>query len=415
MRRLNWPSRALTLFATCLFVVPLFGHAQSSSWNTWLTTQIEQHPDIVAAREQWIGANASADAAEQAIYNPELSAELERNGNEDNYRVGVEQTIDWWDKRGAKRQQASHLRTAAEELYRQQVLDKTAEALDALLEWHFANRAAVIAQAQQQQLNTLFELVEKRQQAGDLSTIDAELTFLSLSQQLLQVAEVDVALQKAQIRVRELLPEWSIERGGIPDDFWPSQLDSVTDQELLKHPAVASAYDNWQSFKEEAKVAKRAAKAEPTVGVNAGRDGEENVVGLTFSIPLNVRNNFNAESRAAESKALEAEARFQALYRKQRFDWQAAHSTWELYANQYRRWQAVAQDRVENSAQLLERQWRSGDLSTSNYLLALNQRAESLLAGIQLEKQTQHALTEVLQQSGRLNTATIPATSSTNQ
>ncbi|MGH1484760.1 MAG: TolC family protein [Cellvibrionaceae bacterium] len=415
MRRFNWPCRVLALFTACLFLVPLFGHAQSSSWNAWLASQIQQHPDIIAAREQWLGANASADAAEQPLYNPELSAELERNGDEDNYLVGVEQTIDWWDKRGAKRQQASHLRTAAEALYRQQVQDKTAESLDALLEWHFANRAAVIAQAQQQQLNTLLELVEKRQQAGDLSSIDAELTFLSLSQQLLQVAEVDVALQKAQIRVRELLPEWSPERGGIPDDFWPSHFDSVTDQELLKHPAVASAYDNWQSFKEEVKVAKRAAKAEPTVGVNAGRDGDENVVGLTFSIPLNVRNNFNAETRAAESKALEAEARFQALFRKQRFNWQTAHNTWQSYAQQYRRWQTVAQGRVENSAELLERQWRSGDLSTSNYLLALNQRAESLLAGIELEKQTQHALTEVLQQSGRLNIKTIPATSATNQ
>lgn len=414
MRRFNWPCRVLALFAASLFFVPLFGHAQSSSWNAWLTSQIQQHPDVIAAREQWLGANASADAAEQPIYNPELSAELERNGDEDNYLVGVEQTIDWWDKRGAKRQQASHLRTAAKALYRQQLLDKTAEALDALLEWHFANRAAVVAQAQQQQLNTLLELVEKRQQAGDLSSIDAELTFLSLSQQLLQVAEVEVALQKAQIRVHELLPEWSPERGGIPDDFWPSRSDSVTDQELLKHPAVASAYDNWQSFKEEAEVEKRAAKAEPTVGVNAGRDGDENVVGLTFSIPLNVRNNFNAETRAAESKALEAEARFQAFFRKQRFNWQAAHNTWQRYAQQYRRWQTVAQGRVENSAELLERQWRSGDLSTSNYLLALNQRAESLLAGIELEKQTQHALTEVLQQSGRLNIMTIPAISSTN-
>lgn len=414
MRRLNWPSRALALFATCLFVVPLFGHAESSNWNAWLTNQIEQHPDIVAAREQWLGANANADAAEQPIYNPELSAELERNGDEDNYRVGVEQTIDWWDKRGVKRQQASYLRTSAEALYQQQVLDKTAEVLAALVEWYFANRAAIIAQTQQQQFNTLLELVEKRKQAGDLGSIDAELTFLSLSQQLLQVAEVEVALQRAQTRVRELLPEWSPERGGIPDGFWPPQLDSVTDQELLKHPAVVTVYDSWQSFKEEAKVIKRAAKAEPTVGINAGRDGEESVVGLTFSIPLTIRNNFNAEIRAAESKALEAEARFQALFRKQRFDWQAAHSTWQLYAEQYRRWQTVAQDRVENSAQLLERQWRSGDLSTSNYLLALNQRAESLLAGIQLEKQTQHALTEVLQQSGRLNTGIIPVISPTN-
>ncbi len=258
-------------------------------------------------------------------------------------------------------------------------------------------------------------LNQKRQRAGDLGSVDAELTFLSLSQQLAQVAEVDVALQKAQFRVRELLPEWSPERGNIPADFWSTSLDAVSDQELLKHPTVASAHANWQSLKEETNVVQRATKAEPTIGINVGRDSDEDVVALSFSIPLNVRNNFSAETRAAESRALEAEAQFQAAFRKQRFDSQAAYNTWQTYAQQYQRWQTVAQSRVENSAKLLERQWRSGDLSTSNYLLALNQRAESLLAGIELEKQTQHALTEVLQQSGRLNIMTIPATSAANQ
>ena len=256
--------------------------------------------------------------------------------------------------------------------------------------------------------------MDKRQQAGDLGSIDAELTFLSLSQQLAQVAEAEAAIQKAEIRVRELLPAWAPTRGGIPDDFWPSQPDLTSDQELLQHPAVASAHARWQSLKEEAEVTRRTAKAEPTFGVNSGRDGGESVVGLTFSIPLNVRNNFSAETRATERIALEAEARFQAIYRKQRFDWQAAQATWQRFEQQYRRWQEVVQGRVENSAELLKRQWRTGDLSTTNYLLALNQRTESLLAGIELEKQTRLALTEALQQSGHLNNATKSSTASTN-
>lgn len=414
MKKFNWPNRALALFAACLLFFPFFVNAQSTKWNDWLATQIEQHPDIIAAREQWLGSNFSADAAEQPIYNPELSTELERDGDENNFLVGVQQTIDWWDKRGAKRQQAKFLRSAAEAQYRKQVLNKTADALDALVEWHFANRAAMIAQTQKQQFDTLLELVEKRKQVGDLGSIDAELTFLSLSQQLVQVTEVEVSLKRAQTRVSELLPTWSPEQGGIPTDFWPSPLNPVTEQELLKHPIVVSAYNNWQSLKEEAKVIKRAVKAEPTIGVNAGRNEGERVVGLTFSIPLNIRNSFNAETRVAENNALEAEAHFQSLFRKQRFDWKAAHDTWQRYKQQYHRWQTVVQDRVQNSAQLFERQWRSGDLSTSNYLLALNQRAESLLAGIQLEKQTQQAFIEVLQQSARLNTGTIPAISLTN-
>ena len=413
MRRFDWPQRAF--LGACVLFLPLLAHAQESGWEAWLASQIRQHPDVLAAREQWLGSNASADALEQPLYNPELSTDLERIGEEDNYRAGVSQTFDWWDKRGARQEQAGHLRSAAESLYRQHVLDKTAEALAALVEWRAAKRAADVAQAQQQQLNTLLKLVEKRQQAGDLGSVDAELTFLSLSQQLAQVAEVEAALQKAETRVRELLPEWSPERSGIPDDFWPSPSGSPTDKALLNHPDVASAYARWQSLKEEAEVTRRAAKADPTLGFNAGRDGGENVVGLSLSIPLNVRNDFSAETRAASQAALEAEARFQAIYRKQRYDWQAALAAWQRFDQQYRRWQTLVQGRITNSAELLERQWRSGDLSTTDYLLALNQRAESLRAGIELEKQTRLALTEVLQQSGSLMRTTMPATTPTNE
>lgn len=404
MRRFDWPQWAF--LGACVLFLPLLSHAQTSTWESWLVSQIQQHPDVLAAREQWLGSNASADALEQPLYNPELSTDLERNGEENNYGVGISQTIDWWDKRSARQQQARHLRIAAESLYQQQVLDKTAMALVALVEWHAAKRAADVALAQQKQLNILLELVEKRQQAGDLGSVDAELTFLSLSQQLAQVTAVEVDLQKTETRVRELLPEWSPERSGIPDDFWPSPSGSPTDKALLKHPAVASAYARWQSLKEEAEVARRAAKAEPTVGLNAGRDGGENVVGLSFSIPLNVHNDYSAQTRAAGQAALEAEARFKAVYRKQRFDWQAALTAWQQFDQQYNRWQTQVLDRIRNSAELLERQWRSGDLSTTDYLLALNQRTESLRASIELEKQTRLALVETLQLSGSLISVT---------
>lgn len=391
-------------YVTMLCFLPGATQAQPADWQRWLQSQIQQHPDVIAAREQLQGATATADATEQPLHNPELSSELERVGEEDNYRLGLSQTIDWWDRQGAREQQAVYIRQAAEANYRQMLMIKTAESLSALVEWRATHRAATIAQAQKDQLNTLLELAEKRQKAGDIGSIDAELTFLSLSQQLVQVAKIEVALQKTESRVRELLPQWSPEEGGIPEDFWSSMPQTITEQDLLQHPAVVAAQARWQSIREEAEVTRRAAKAEPTIGLNAGRDGGANAVGLTFSIPLNVRNDYSAETRVANRAALEAEARFLAIYRKQRFNWRAAKAAWQRYEQQFERWQTLAQGRVERSADLLKQQWRSGDLSTTDYLLALNQRAQSLLAGIELEKQTRLAFTEVLLLSGRLMT-----------
>ncbi len=417
MKRIIGPRQVLP--GIYLALLSAVASAQSSDWGDWLTSQIQQHPDVVAAREQWQGSNASADAVEQPIYNPVLISDLEHHGNQDNYRIGVQQTLDWWDKHDARQRQAEHLRSAALAWYQQLVLNKTAEALAALVEWQAANQTVAIAQAQQRQLGTLLDLVDKRQQAGDLGSIDAELTFLSLSQQLAQVAQVDASLQRAEARVRELLTDWTPKHGGIPEDFWPSIPDTRTDHELQTHPSVAGTYARWQSLKEDAEGIRRAAKADPTVGLNVGQDGDDTMVGLTFSIPLHVRNNFSAEARAAERMALEAKARFQATHRKQRFDWQAAYAAWQRFDQQYRRWQALVQDRIKKSADLLEKQWHSGDLSTTEYLQVLNQRAQSLRSGIELEKHTQLALTDVLHKSGQLMPATMsktaPATTSMHE
>ncbi len=387
----------------------LNSQALASDWNNWLANQINQHPDVMAAKERWQGANANADSILQPIYNPELSAGAERNGDENNYAVGLAQTVDLWDRSEVNVKQAAHLKNAAMYMYKQQVLEKTAEVVRALVEWQSANLAASIAKAQQKQLYSMLDLVDTRQKSGDLGTVDAELTFLSLSQQISQVADVEANLLQTEVRLRELLPQWTQSKGGIPKEFWPSTIAVASDEGVRRHPQVASAESVWRSLKENSELARRAEKADPTFGINAGRDGGDSLVGLTVSIPLHVRNDFSAETRAAQSMELEAEAQWIATFRKQRVDWDAARGAWQRYEYHLEKWEALLAHRVESSEKLLERQWQSGDLSTPNYLSALNQRTESLLAGIELKKQAQLSLTEALYQSGQLTALIQPA------
>ena len=398
--------RSFPVSAACALLIS--SQALAGEWNNWLASQIHQHPDVVAAKERWQGANAEADAMNQPLYNPALSVGADRNGDENNYSVGLEHTIDLWDKRAVNTQQTVHLKTAAKHMYKQQVLDKTAEVIIALVEWQSAQQAADVAKVQQDQLNKMLELVDVRKKSGDLGAVDAELTFLSLSQQITQVAETESSLLQAETRLRELLPKWAQSKGGIPNTFWPKTLPTVSDDGLRLYPRVAKTEAEWRSLKESTELARRAAKADPTLGVNAGRDGGDSLIGLSVSIPLHVRNDFSAEVRAAQSLELEAEALWMAAFRKQRVDWDAARVSWQRYEYYLEKWQALLANRVENSQKLLERQWQSGDLPTPDYLLALNQRAESLLAGVELNKKTQLALTEALYQSGHLATLIKP-------
>ena len=62
--------------------------------------------------------------------------------------------------------------------------------------------------------------------------------------------------------------------------------------------------------------------------------------------------------------------------------------------------------RGKHSGDLLHKQWQSGDISTTEYLLALQQRAEGLNAGIELQSQYQLSQIDWLLQVGQVHQAT---------
>lgn len=376
-----------------------------SPWIAWLNQQVEQHPEVRAAREKMNATFSLSKGKNRPLYNPELETEYEQQGEFDNYQLGISQTIDLWDKRGIRSRQGASTRTAAKQSYLIIKQKKTAEVLQAIVGWEAAKQRADLAMAQEQQLTSLVSIVKERQQAGDLGAVDAELAFLSLSQKLFETAQAIVSFKEANARLREAIPGWTSERAHIPSELWslPTlQSNQIpTENTLLdEHPAVMASRFEWNVLQQQAELARRETKADPTVGFNAGRDGDEDYLGLTFSIPLNVRNNFSAEARAASQEALSAEANYLAIRRKQQFMIVAATDALEEYRQRYNYWQTVMEGRGERSGNLLERQWNSGDISTTEYLLALQQRTDGLLAGIDLNTQFQLARIEWLLETG---------------
>ena len=180
----------------------------------------------------------------------------------------------------------------------------------------------------------------------------------------------------------------------------------VVEQWLTQHPQVLAAQALWQVQKNIAQYAMLETKADPTIGLSAGKNADDNIVGITFSMPLNIRNDYQANAKAKNQQAIAAEANFRAVMRKQKYLIQA--STASLISNKkyLGRWQALMQGRGEHSAKLLENQWQLGDLNTSDYLLALQQRAEGLYAGIELQAQFKLSEVQWLLNVGQLNVAT---------
>jgi hypothetical protein len=166
--------------------------------------------------------------------------------------------------------------------------------------------------------------------------------------------------------------------------------------------AINQIIDLWDKQKSEAQYALLEAKENPIIGLSAGKNNRENVVGVNSSMPLNVSHDYFADAKSENQKIISTEASFRATFRKQKFFNRA--NTYSFISNKHylERWTKLMRGRGENSAKLLYKEWQVGYLNTSQYLLALQQRAQGLYAGIDLKTQIKLSAVEWLLVSVKL-------------
>ncbi|GAA3917017.1 TolC family protein [Litoribacillus peritrichatus] len=397
------------LGASFALILPSFVLADMTNRNTsetadvdmnwsWFSRQIEQHPEIMAIRENMNAEFARSEGMKKPTYNPELSTDWEREGEDNNYSIGLSQTVDWSDKQEARIQQSKFLREGVKQRYELALQEKAAEGLTALIGWQVAKQQSDLALAQEVRLSDLLSLIQRRQQTGDLGEVDAELAYLGLSQTLNLSAKAQAELKQARTRLQEVLPEWKAEWTAELSEQWIGSLEInlfseseipanrlLAMNEIDQYPSVLAAKADWTAQQEGVELIQREISADPTFGISTGVSGEENVIGLSFSIPLHVRNDYSDQVRASNSDAISAEANYLSVRRKQQFALEASLATLNEYQQRFERWQKLAAGRAQRSADLLERYWRSGDMSTAEYVLALEQRSADLTAGIELQ------------------------------
>ncbi|MBC8210412.1 MAG: TolC family protein [Gammaproteobacteria bacterium] len=406
--RITQQKKNVVLAALVLFSIsgPAVAATAQSGWGGWLIEQLTQHPELIAARHKIEINQAIAQGYQQPLYNPELETELEHEGSDNNIRIGVSQTIDWWDKQAARQQQGQHSLTSAQQAYQLLLQQKAAAALQTLIEWQLAGEQAQQARNQENQLGTLIELVRQRQQAGDLGQLDAELVYLSLSQTLNTTAQAVVQLKQLEVSLRQQLPDWSAQR------LQPTQLAGAIDRSAAdaeqigqwvdQFPEVLAARAEWKLAQQSAQLTRVENRADPTFGINAGTAGDDTVLALSFSMPLQLRNNYSAETETAQQQVLAAEADYLALRRQQQFAIESSQVTLDEYRQRYEHWQRIMQGRSERTETLLKTLWSNGDMNTTDYLLALQQINEGLIAGLELHSRYQLAHIDWLLQTGQI-------------
>ncbi|VAX11494.1 hypothetical protein MNBD_GAMMA26-2551 [hydrothermal vent metagenome] len=347
---------------------------------------LDENPEIQAAQSAIDAANARLQGAGLPIYNPELALEGEKTESVDNYGIGLSQTIDLHDKRSARKQAGQAELDAVRAALHALRQAKALELLDAMV--RILNTREIISLAKQrfQLLERFQALAEQRQSAGDIPLIEVELARLAAAEAAMAQAQAQVELVGVKGDFFALAGELPPDHLHMPDTY-PSNLPDAQEDEqrAASHPNVRQAHLLAQAARKQINATDRDRRADPTLGFMAGRDDEENNLILSFSMPLQIRNDFRSSVTAARSEALQAEQEAQQAYRTALAQLRTTRDRYTLTANAWQDWIARGQKSLEQQSDLLERLWQAGELGTTDYLVQLQQTLNTRIAGAELQ------------------------------
>ena len=359
--------------------LPLASEA-SPALSAFARQILQSHPRVQAAQAELDAARAHERAAGRALYNPELDAEYE-DSDVRTRSIGINQTIDLGGKRGARERAASFETQSTQEslaMVRQGVL---AELFTALGMVDVAAEKLRIADEREALMERLRALADERRQVGDLNQIEFELARLAYAEAALlrsQAAAQQVTAKQALARVAG--PGLS-SYPSLPRTYVPVSLNEPAVNAILTDlPSVRAAQARVSAAQAVVDLRRRERRPDPTIGLYAGREGDDDLVGIRFSIPFPVRNSYRAEvdAASAESKALDQSVAND--YRQLRAELIAAQQRYELARTAWDDWQRLGAASLASQTEMLERLWRAGELNTTDYLVQLRQTLDTRVA-----------------------------------
>ncbi|MGD8567572.1 MAG: TolC family protein [Gammaproteobacteria bacterium] len=346
---------------------------------------LQTYPGLRAADARIAGVQARVTGANLPIYNPELEAELE-NAGEKTYKLGVRQSIDWHDKHSARRhEQQSTLQLVKARKF-QLVTTVATDVLLAMADFYSASHINSLHEQRIELLQQVIELAEQRLAAGDINKSEMLLAKLSLANATIQRANQQVSVIESKKTFYQLTGQ-SIDPSPaflipVPEKLGP---DIIPDNIASEHPAEKMALLRVEQSKRQVSARQRERRADPAFGLNFGKEGDEVLMGVTFSRTWQVRNDLGYTVTEARKRQLQAELHAQNTHRRIIAAIKAAGTQYEIMAGTWKVWLSSGKNQLNEHVGLLAQLWRGGEISTSDYLLQLEQNIHTRIAGARLK------------------------------
>ncbi len=366
---------------------------------------LDRNPEIQAAQAAIDAARARVQGAGLPIYNPELELEGAKTAQTDFYDVGVglSQTIDIYDKRGAQEEAIQAELEATQSALSALRQAKAVALLDAMVRILNSSEITLLTKQRFQLLERFQALAEQRQSAGDIPLIKVKLTRLAVAEAAMAHAQAGGDLVEAKGDFFTLAGEPPPKQLHLPATL-PARLPDAQSSEQLAstHPKVRQVHLLALAARMQINASDRTRKADPTLGLMVGREDEANKLTLSFSMPLQVRNNFRSSVMTARSEALQAEQEAQQVYRTTLAQLQTARERYTLVSRAWHVWISRGQSSLKQQSQLLEQLWQAGELETTEYLVQLQQMLDTRIAGAELHGAMWHAWIKWQAATGRV-------------
>lgn len=387
------------------------GAQAPASLRTALQAAWARHPLSVATDATLDAAQARSEAAAQPLYNPEFEVNADDEGPDRTVTAGIGLRLDLAGKRKARTTAAlaqADTVTAEARLRRR---DFAQAWLEAWIATTAAERRVALGSQRLALITRFVELADRQFKVGDISSLDRDLAWLARdeagAEQAALLAELATARESLQ-RVDTAAPAATPgpARPGFPDAAsLPAPGDPTVAVETLPEWILGQAGAEFAEA--QVKVAERERIADPTVSLRGGSielaDGvRDEMFGLSVSVPLFVRNSYRAEVVAARADARVATADLARLRLELQARAARAAATYLAIHESWQQWRRSPGTDVERRATLLERLWRAGELSTTDYLLQLQQTLDTALAGADLEGRLWSSYTDYLAATGQL-------------
>ena len=394
-----------TNIRTALMAVGLFTvqGVQATPWSEFAQQaldSLEALPEIQAQQAELELSGLAVITADQALYNPDLSVDVESIGAstaKEEYTLGLSQTLDWSDKRGYRTRMAQLAELQAQAQYQQSRNLALARLLTGWVNLSQARTLTRYATEQKQRTQSMLTLAERMVQVGELAPLDRQLLTLELARVTGDHADALQALAQAKAQVKLA--------GGNPQlalPAWSADITLPSTEVTPQLPALRGAYQQVLAARAGLDLARTEGKVDPTLSIGAKTDGDDSSLQLGISVPLNIRNRYQGEIAQATQTIVVAETQFLNDSRTLEITLASLAERYQAVSQSHLSWQQLTRDSLQSSQKLMQTLWQGGEMPTSQYLQSQQQLADTRATGAELAAEQSALWIEMMAQRGEL-------------